>query len=284
MSSTSPTRVRMSPGQPPRAADRARRTPARDAVARGPLHRDAGRGGGDLAGAALPLLRRQAGVPHRRRTPCGRRPVRRDGARRGGHRRSSSSRARWRATSTTSWRTTRATSRWSAVLRVGHEGPARDLRGVPRGAHRAGSSRAPVAEEAAHLGLVDTPAVRLRRTRAGRRCTEEVVLDWVRDNRGISREELLLILAGVAAGDPGSAGARLRSPRANTQSFRATNRSTVTARFAAVSTTTSSAAARRRQRVQQRTAIPRWRPGRRRRWPAPAPGDVRRPADRARRR
>ena len=52
----------------------------------------------------------------------------------------------------------------------------------------------PVAEEARHLGLVDTPAVRLV-VRGWAALTEEVVLDWVRDDRGITREELLVILA-----------------------------------------------------------------------------------------
>lgn len=52
----------------------------------------------------------------------------------------------------------------------------------------------PVAEEAAQLGLVDTPAVRLV-VRGWAALTEEVVLDWVRDPRGIGREELLLILS-----------------------------------------------------------------------------------------
>jgi AcrR family transcriptional regulator len=56
-----------------------------------------------------------------------------------------------------------------------------------------------VAEEAAHLGLVDTPAVRLV-VRGWAALTEEVVLDWVRDPRGISREELLVILAGSLPG------------------------------------------------------------------------------------
>ena len=52
----------------------------------------------------------------------------------------------------------------------------------------------PVAEEARDLGLVDTPAVRLV-VRGWAALTEEVVLDWVRDDRGITREELLVILA-----------------------------------------------------------------------------------------
>lgn len=49
--------------------------------------------------------------------------------------------------------------------------------------------------EAAELGLVDTPAVRLL-VRGWSALTEEVVLDWVRDPRGISREQLLDMLSG----------------------------------------------------------------------------------------
>ena len=52
----------------------------------------------------------------------------------------------------------------------------------------------PVAEEAAQLGLVDTPAVRLI-VRGWSAFTEEVVVDWVRDPRGITRDELLQTLA-----------------------------------------------------------------------------------------
>ena len=51
-----------------------------------------------------------------------------------------------------------------------------------------------MAVEAAHLGLVDTPAVRLI-VRGWSAFTEEVVLDWVRDPRGITRDELLRSLA-----------------------------------------------------------------------------------------
>lgn len=52
-----------------------------------------------------------------------------------------------------------------------------------------------VADEGAALGLVDTPAVRLV-VRGWSTFTEEVVLEWVRDPRGIGREELLAMLAG----------------------------------------------------------------------------------------
>lgn len=51
-----------------------------------------------------------------------------------------------------------------------------------------------VAQEAAPLGLVDTPAVRMI-VRGWSAFTEEVVLDWARDHRGITREELLLTLS-----------------------------------------------------------------------------------------
>src|SRR3954452_7264615 len=52
----------------------------------------------------------------------------------------------------------------------------------------------PVAEEARHLGLVDTPAVRMV-VRGWSAFTEEAVLDWVRDPRGITRDELLTTLS-----------------------------------------------------------------------------------------
>ena len=57
----------------------------------------------------------------------------------------------------------------------------------------------PVAEEARELGLVDTPAVRLV-VRGWAALTDEVVQDWVRDHRGITREELLVILASSLPG------------------------------------------------------------------------------------
>ena len=49
-------------------------------------------------------------------------------------------------------------------------------------------------EQADELGLADTPAVRMI-VRGWSTFTEEVVLDWVRDPRGITREELLTTLA-----------------------------------------------------------------------------------------
>ncbi|MEO5654246.1 MAG: TetR/AcrR family transcriptional regulator [Marmoricola sp.] len=51
-----------------------------------------------------------------------------------------------------------------------------------------------VAAEAAQLGLVDTPRARLL-VRGWVALVEEVVLEWVRDPHGISREELLVTLA-----------------------------------------------------------------------------------------
>ena len=75
----------------------------------------------------------------------------------------------------------------------GHEG-LREIYEESREALTGRLFEGPVAEEARHLGLVDTPAVRLV-VRGWAALTEEVVLDWVRDNRGISREELLLILS-----------------------------------------------------------------------------------------
>lgn len=49
--------------------------------------------------------------------------------------------------------------------------------------------------EGSELGLVDTPAVRLL-VRGWSSLTEEVVLEWVRDPRGVSREQLLDMLTG----------------------------------------------------------------------------------------
>ena len=100
---------------------------------------------------------------------------------------------RWPATSTTSWRTTRATSRSCAVPPAA----TRALREIYEESREALTGRlfeGPVAEEAAQLGLVDTPAVRLI-VRGWSAFTEEVVVDWVRDPRGITRDELLLTLA-----------------------------------------------------------------------------------------
>ena len=58
---------------------------------------------------------------------------------------------------------------------------------------------APVAEEATALGLTDTPAVRLL-VRGWSSFVEEVVVEWVRDPRGLSRDELLMLLSGSLPG------------------------------------------------------------------------------------
>ena len=57
----------------------------------------------------------------------------------------------------------------------------------------------PVADEAAALGLVDTPAVRLL-LRGWSSFVEEVVVEWVRDPRGLSRDDLLGLLSGSLPG------------------------------------------------------------------------------------
>ena len=72
-------------------------------------------------------------------------------------------------------------------------GPPGDLRGVPRGAHRAGSSRARRRGGRRTSGWSTRPPSACV-VRGWAALTEEVVLDWVRDDRGISREELLVTL------------------------------------------------------------------------------------------
>jgi AcrR family transcriptional regulator len=57
----------------------------------------------------------------------------------------------------------------------------------------------PVAEEAAALGLVDTPAVRLL-VRGWSAFVEEVVVEWVRDPRDLSRDQLLTLLSASLPG------------------------------------------------------------------------------------
>ena len=57
----------------------------------------------------------------------------------------------------------------------------------------------PAAEEAAALGLTDTPAVRLL-VQGWSSFVEEVVVEWVRDPRGLSRDELLVLLSGSLPG------------------------------------------------------------------------------------
>ena len=87
----------------------------------------------------------------------------------------------------------------------GHEG-LREIYEDSRAALTERLFEGPVAEEAASLGLTDTPTVRLL-VRGWAAFTEEVVLEWVRDDRGITRDELLVTLVGVAAGHPGAAAA-----------------------------------------------------------------------------
>ncbi len=80
----------------------------------------------------------------------------------------------------------------------GHEG----LREIYESARAALTDRlfdGPVAEEAAAMGLTDTPVVRLL-VRGWAAFTEEVVLEWVRDSRGITRDELLVTLSASLPG------------------------------------------------------------------------------------
>ena len=80
----------------------------------------------------------------------------------------------------------------------GHEG----LREIYESSRAALTDRlfdGPVAEEAAQLGLSDTPAVRLL-VRGWSSFVEEVVVDWVEDPRGLSRDELLVLLSGSLPG------------------------------------------------------------------------------------
>jgi len=57
----------------------------------------------------------------------------------------------------------------------------------------------PVAQEAAAMGLTDTPAVRLL-VHGWAAFTEDVVIEWVRDDRGLSREDLLVNLSASLPG------------------------------------------------------------------------------------
>ena len=57
----------------------------------------------------------------------------------------------------------------------------------------------PVAEEASALGLVDIPAVRLL-LRGWSSFVEEVVVEWVREPHGLSRDDLLGLLSGSLPG------------------------------------------------------------------------------------
>lgn len=57
----------------------------------------------------------------------------------------------------------------------------------------------PATPDAAAIGLVDTPVARLA-VRGWAALTEEVVLEWVREDRGIAREELMLLLSSSLPG------------------------------------------------------------------------------------
>lgn len=80
----------------------------------------------------------------------------------------------------------------------GHEG-LRKIYDASRAALTDRLFEGPVAEEAASLGLVDTPTVRLM-VRGWAALTEEVVLEWARESRGISRDELLVMLGASLPG------------------------------------------------------------------------------------
>jgi AcrR family transcriptional regulator len=80
----------------------------------------------------------------------------------------------------------------------GHEG-LREIYDASRAALTDRLFEGPVAEEAAALGLVDTPTVRLM-VRGWAALTEEVVLEWARESRGISRDDLLEMLAASLPG------------------------------------------------------------------------------------
>src|SRR6478609_4784780 len=80
----------------------------------------------------------------------------------------------------------------------GHEG-LREIYEDSRAALTERLFEGPVAEEAASIGLTDTPTSRLL-ARGWAAFTEEVVLEWVRDPRGITREELLVTLSASLPG------------------------------------------------------------------------------------
>ena len=80
----------------------------------------------------------------------------------------------------------------------GHEG-LRDIYEAARSALTDRLFEGPVAEEAAASGLTDTPLVRLM-VRGWAAFTEEVVLDWIADDRGITRAELLVTLSASLPG------------------------------------------------------------------------------------
>jgi len=80
----------------------------------------------------------------------------------------------------------------------GHEG-LREIYEASRAALTDRLFEGPVAAEAAALGLTDTPVVRLL-VRGWAAFTEEVVVEWVRDDRGVTRDELLATLSASLPG------------------------------------------------------------------------------------
>ena len=98
----------------------------------------------------------------------------------------------------------------------GHEG-LRQIYDESRAALTGRLFDGPLAEEAAALGLTDTPAVRLL-VRGWAAFTEEVVLDWVRDSRGHHSRRAAGDAGGVAAGHPGpdAPAGRARAPSRRT--------------------------------------------------------------------
>ncbi len=80
----------------------------------------------------------------------------------------------------------------------GHEG-LREIYETARSALTDRLFEGPVAQEAEALGLTDTPTVRLL-VHGWAAFVEDVVLEWVRDDRGISRDELLLTLSASLPG------------------------------------------------------------------------------------
>lgn len=80
----------------------------------------------------------------------------------------------------------------------GHEG-LREIYESSRSALTGRLFEGPPAAESVALGLIDTPAVRLL-VHGWAAYTEDVVVEWVRDARGITRDELLVILSASLPG------------------------------------------------------------------------------------
>ncbi len=174
-----------------------------------PVDRDAGRGGRHLARAALPLLR----ATSRTSTgPCVRKAA--DDLIRG-HRAGPGGRAA-RAAGPVAGRLrrlrrgelARPTSRWCAAAAGGDEDLQRHLRGGPGRADRPDLRRPATVVLASCSPSRTRPAVRLM-VRGWSAMVEDVVISWVRDPRGVSRDDLLTMLAaalpGVLSGAPSAA-------------------------------------------------------------------------------